>query len=193
MSSAESCAHHLPLLSPFLSHSFAEQVLKDLGVDGTLMPVAVVTSRDAEAVTDPSLLAAMGATGPVSQPVRRYKWGDCYPLNRQHSDLILLKRMLLGDRVESLYTMLDDSYDRYVQFCEKYEENGKQLQLVVHDYCNLSCPHMEYEDYAKTKQGLESAKRAMAALSDENKVLAERLAQSEKERKVLADRVRANN
>jgi len=170
---------------------FAEQVLNDLGVEKAMMPVAIVTSRDTEAVTDTALLSAMGVTGPCSQPVRRYKWGDCYPLNRNHSDLILLKRLLLGDRVDSLYAMLDDSYLRYVQFCTTYEEAGKQLQLVVHDYCNLTCPHLEYDDYAKAKKALESAKLAMSALSEENKTLAERLSQSEKERKALADRLRA--
>jgi septin family protein len=155
------------------------------------MPVAVVTSRDFEEINDPGLLTAMGMTGPCSQPVRHYKWGDCYPLNRDHSDLILLKRMLLGDQVESLYAMLDDSYHRYVGFCAAYEEAGKQLQLVVHDYCSLSCPHLEYDDYAKAKQALDSAKLAMSALSDENKNLAERLQQLEKEKKSLAERARA--
>lgn len=54
-----------------------------------------------------------------------------YPLNRSHSDLIVLKRLLLGDRVESLYAMLDDSYKRYMAFCASFEESGKQLQMVV--------------------------------------------------------------
>lgn len=54
-----------------------------------------------------------------------------YPLNRSHSDLIVLKRLLLGDRVESLYAMLDDSYSRYMAFCNAFEESGKQLQMVV--------------------------------------------------------------
>lgn len=67
----------------------------------------------------------------VEQPVRAYKWGAAYALNREHSDLIVLKRLLLGDRVESLYAMLDESYAKYVAFCEQYEESGKQLPLMV--------------------------------------------------------------
>lgn len=55
-----------------------------------------------------------------------------------HSDLIVLKRLLLGDRVESLYAMLDDSYSRYVAFCTAFEESGKQLQMVVQDACQVS-------------------------------------------------------
>jgi septin family protein len=46
----------------------------------------------------------------VSQPVRKYKWGTAYSLNRDHSDLLLLKRLMLGDKVDSLYAMLDESY-----------------------------------------------------------------------------------
>jgi septin family protein len=64
---------------------------------------------------DPAFLNNIGLApeelgGEAKQPVRSYQWGCCYPLNRGHSDLILLKRLLLGDQVESLYAMLDDSY-----------------------------------------------------------------------------------
>jgi septin family protein len=154
------------------------------------MPIAITSSRDAEIVTDPALLSAIGVTGPVTQPVRRYKWGDCYPLNREHSDLILLERLLMGDAVGSLYALLDDSYERYTAFCAKYEEAGKQLELVLSEYCNLSCPHVEYDHYAKAKQGLDSAKRALGVLTEENRALAQRLAECERERKILADRLR---
>ena len=173
-----------------LACSLGEQVLQDLGVSGALLPIAITSSRDAEIVTDQSLLTAIGLTGPVSQPVRRYKWGDCYPLNREHSDLILLERLLLGDAVGSLYALLDDSYERYVKFCGKFEEAGKQLELVLSEYCNLSCPHMEYDHYLKAKQGYEAAKRALAFVTEENRAMVQRLAESEKERKYLADRLR---
>ena len=48
--------------------------------------------------------------------MRKYKWGTAYSLNREHSDLLLLKRLLMGDRVDSLYAMLDESY-RCVGVC----------------------------------------------------------------------------
>jgi hypothetical protein len=85
-------------------------------------------------VEDASLLSQLGlqATAEkVEQPVRQYKWGQAYALNREHSDLIVLKRLLLGDRVDSLYAMLDQSYKRYVEFCGQYEEAGRQLPLIV--------------------------------------------------------------
>lgn len=50
------------------------------------------------------------SSGGVAQPVRKYKWGTGYALNRDHSDLLLLKRLMMGDRVDSLYAMLDESY-----------------------------------------------------------------------------------
>lgn len=83
-------------------------------------------------IADRALLSQLGLTqSEVEQPVRDYKWGAAYALNREHSDLIVLKRLLLGDRVESLYAMLDESYAKYVAFCEQYEEAGKQLAMVV--------------------------------------------------------------
>jgi septin family protein len=41
------------------------------------------------------------------------RWGAAYALNREHSDLLTLKRLLLGDKVDSLYAMLDESYNRW--------------------------------------------------------------------------------
>jgi hypothetical protein len=85
-------------------------------------------------VEDVSLLSQLGLqtnSEKVQQPVRLYKWGQAYALNRAHSDLIVLKRLLLGDRVDSLYAMLDESYRHYVAFCDQYEEAGQQLPLIV--------------------------------------------------------------
>lgn len=187
-------ARNLPPLEVNL-FKFAEDILKELETSARNLPVAVVCSREAEPLQDPSFLTTLGLSpeevgGEVKQPVRSYNWGCCYPLNRGHSDLILLKRLLLGDKVESLYAMLDDSYTRYVQFCESYEENGKQLQMVVQDACQIGGPHLEYDDYAKAKVALDSAKAAMSTLSEENRALTERLAAVEKEKRQLLERLR---
>jgi hypothetical protein len=65
-------------------------------------------------VASSALLADLGldpsTVKGVPQPVRKYKWGTAYTLNRDHSDLLLLKRLMMGDRVDSLYAMLDESY-----------------------------------------------------------------------------------
>jgi septin family protein len=107
-------ARNLPPLEVHL-FSFAEATLKELGTSAKFLPVAVVCSRDQEPLKDPAFLQSIGLApeevgGEAKQPVRNYHWGNCYPLNRGHSDLIVLKRLLLGDQVESLYAMLDDSY-----------------------------------------------------------------------------------
>lgn len=81
-------------------------------------------------------------------------------------------------------------HSRYVQFCESYEENGKQLQMVVQDACQIGGPHLEYDDYAKAKVALDSAKAAMSTLSEENRALTERLAAVEKEKRQLLERLR---
>jgi septin family protein len=116
---------------------FSQAIIEGLAMRS--LPLAVSCSRDVEPCEDPAFLQSMGLEGiekPV-QPVRNYKWGAVYPLNRGHSDLIVLKRLLLGDRVDSLYAMLDESYSRYVQFCGLYEENDKQLQLILQDACQV--------------------------------------------------------
>lgn len=51
-------------------------------------------------------------------------------------------------------------------------------------------PHLEYDDYAKAKLALDSAKAAMTTLSEENRILADRLAAAEKEKKQLMERMR---
>lgn len=112
-------------------------------------------SRDVEPCDDPAFLKSLGLEGiakPV-QPVRHYKWGAVYPLNRGHSDLIVLKRLLLGDRVDSLYAMLDESYNRYITFCTAFEENDRQLQLIVQDACQVSLVDMYQFENAPSTHG----------------------------------------
>lgn len=94
-------------------------VSKLLGLSA--LPMAVNCSRHKEACSDEGLLALVGPHGLYRQvqPVRQYAWGAVYPLAREcQSDLLPLKRLLLGDQVEVLHTLLDDSYRRYVEFCE---------------------------------------------------------------------------
>ncbi|KAF8067209.1 glpF [Scenedesmus sp. PABB004] len=180
---------NLPALEVSL-FGFAESILADLGMAKGQLPIAIVSSRESEPCDDPAFLASLGLEGVSNptQPVRHYRWGAVYPLNRGHSDLIVLKRLLLGDRVESLYAMLDDAFDRYVAFCAAFEAAGKQLNMVVQDTCTAGGPHLEVEDFAKAKVALDSAKAAMSTLSEENRLLAERLAAAEREKKQLLER-----
>lgn len=74
---------NLPQLEVSL-FQFAESIMTDLGMSKTQLPIAVVTSRDAEPCDDPAFLESLGLEGVSSpvQPVRHYRWGACYPLNR---------------------------------------------------------------------------------------------------------------
>ncbi|KAF6251735.1 Septin-domain-containing protein [Scenedesmus sp. NREL 46B-D3] len=169
---------------------FSQAIVEGLAMRS--LPLAVSCSRDVEPCSDPAFLHSIGLEGidkPV-QPVRHYKWGACYPLNRGHSDLIVLKRLLLGDRVDSLYAMLDDSYSRYVQFCSLYEENDRQLQLILQDVCQVGVPYLEYDNSVKARTALSSAKSAMTILADDNKMLAERLAAVEAENQECVEKLR---
>lgn len=172
--------------------NFANAITDSLAVGN--LPLAVTCSRESEPCDNPGFLASLGleevAQNP-SQPVRQYKWGSVYPLNRGHSDLIVLKRLLLGDKVESLYSMLDDSYSRYVQFCSNFEENDKQVQLAVQDVCSVVGPYLEYDNSVKARVALGSAKSVMHTLTEENKMLAERLAEVERDKAELVDRLRS--
>eukprot|EP00878_Enallax_costatus_P028674 GHUV01030992.1.p1 GENE.GHUV01030992.1~~GHUV01030992.1.p1 ORF type:complete len:263 (+),score=73.29 GHUV01030992.1:80-868(+) len=172
--------------------NFANAISDSLAIGN--LPLAVTCSRDSGPCDNPAFLASLGledvAQNP-SQPVRQYKWGSVYPLNRGHSDLIVLKRLLLGDKVESLYSMLDDSYKRYVQFCSNFEENDKQVQLAVQDVCSAVAPYLEYDNSVKARVALGSAKSVMHTLTEENKMLAERLTEVERDKAELLERLRS--
>lgn len=170
---------------------FEHSITDSLAMGST--PLAVTCSKDMELCDNPEFLAALGlecAADNPTQPVRQYKWGAVYPLNRGHSDLIVLKRLLLGDRVDSLYAMLDESYQRYVQFCSNYEENDKQVQLAVQDVCCAVAPYLEYDNSAKARVALGSAKSVMYTLTEENRLLAARLAEVERAKTELIEKLR---
>ncbi|WIA12746.1 hypothetical protein OEZ85_006381 [Tetradesmus obliquus] len=180
---------NMPQLDVF-TFQFSQAIIEGLAMRS--LPLAVSCSRDVEPCDDPAFLQSMGLEGlekPV-QPVRHYKWGAVYPLNRGHSDLIVLKRLLLGDRVDSLYAMLDESYSRYVAFCGLYEENDRQLQLILQDACQVGVPYLEYDNSVKARTALSSAKSAMTILTEENRMLAERLAEVEAEKAEIVETLR---
>lgn len=167
----------------FNTFGFSGDVLADLGLTAESMPLALITSNDHEPVIDPALQMELGLESPeVQQPVRCYRWGSAYALNRDHSDLLILKRLLLGDKADSLYAMLDESYNRYLTFCKQYEANGKQLPLIVQNAAAMCTPYLEYDDYSNAKTALDSAQQAMSTLMAENKALVERINALERSR-----------
>jgi septin family protein len=72
------------------SCSFNIEHLETLKINHTVPPLTVITSEH--------YIAA-------NRPVRQYLWGTCDAADRAHSDFIVLKRLLLGDKV-SCITML---------------------------------------------------------------------------------------
>lgn len=171
-------------LQDFSVRTFPMQpsVLKLLGL--TQLPMAVNCSRHKEACSDEKLLGMVGPHGthrPV-QPVRHYSWGAAvYPLSREHqSDLIPLKRLLLGDQIGTLQALLDDSYKRYVQFCEDYASYDEELQALVQETWVLAKP-LEYDDYPAVRVALEEMKAAKKVLQAENRRLRTQLAKAEAE------------
>lgn len=47
--------------------------------------------------------------------------------------------------------MLDDSYDRYVSFARAYEAANCQLESLVTAACAACDPHLEFDEYSKSK------------------------------------------
>jgi septin family protein len=169
--------------------NFEQSVLKLLGLQQ--LPVAVNCSRHREACSDEELLSMVGPHGmnrPV-QPVRQYQWGTVYPLAREHqSDILPLKRLLLGDQVNTLYAMLEDSHKRYVAFSEEFAEYGEELQALAQDMYCLIKP-LEYDDYPVVRANLTKVQAAKRELQEANKQLLEKIKKAEAERKALKERV----
>lgn len=71
----------------------------------------------------------------------RYRWGTAFPLNRDHSDLIILKQLLFGHRNFAVHDLLQDSWRRAHAFAQQYQGllikhhqhgPGKQLHTGSH-------------------------------------------------------------
>lgn len=84
-----------------------------------LPPFAIIASKDVVTPEDEKWTAADGAQ--VGQPIRRYRWGTAFPLNRDHSDLIILKQLLFGHRNFAVHDLLQDSWRRAHIFAQEYE------------------------------------------------------------------------
>eukprot|EP00879_Flechtneria_rotunda_P004846 GHRR01005119.1.p1 GENE.GHRR01005119.1~~GHRR01005119.1.p1 ORF type:complete len:330 (+),score=119.43 GHRR01005119.1:1209-2198(+) len=190
--SVVAASNTLPALC-FNNFGLQHKVLSGLDVAPDHLPLALITSRDTESMTNPNLLGALGLRQTdFKQPVRRYRWGAAYAFNHEHSDLLLLKRLLLGDKVGSLYALLDESYRRYVEFCQQYEDAGQQVPVLVQTAAASSTPYLDYEDYRNAKTAVESAQQAMKILMAENKALLEKLKLLQAAKKQLAERDNGN-
>lgn len=164
-------------------------VLKLLGLQQ--LPPAVACSRQKEACTDEELLSMVGPQGLLRQvqPVRQYQWGAVYPFQREcQSDIIPLKRLLLGDQIGALYVLLIDSYKRYWVFCEEYEEYSQELPALIGATCALGRP-LDYDDYRTVRSSLTQTQAAKKALQEKNKALKQELAVAEAKKNEYAERL----
>jgi septin family protein len=72
--------------------------------------------------------------GTPGAPCRRYLWGTALPLDRAHSDLIVLKQLLTGHQNRAVYSLLQDSWGRAHAFHKRYEEQKReQLKAKLAD------------------------------------------------------------
>jgi septin family protein len=164
-------------------------VLKAL--DLRQLPPAVACSRQKEACSDDELLSLIGPQGFThqAQPVRQHQWGAVYPFRREcHSDIIPLKRLLLGDQIGVLYVLLIDSYKRYWAFCKEFEDYSQELQALVQATCVLGRP-LDYDDYRHVHASLVQTQSAKEMLQMKNKALSEELERAESRKKEYAERL----
>lgn len=161
--------------------AFEQRLLSSVGLQQP--PFAVICSRHKEACSDEELLAYVGPFGQQQhvQPVRQYSWGAAYPWSRaHHSDLIPLKRLLLGDDLSGLHAMLEDSMKRHRCFCKEYCEFEFELQALMQDTCKFSKPLAD-DDYAKVRGSVAKAQAARQKLQKENQLLFDKVQQAEAE------------
>lgn len=110
------------LVSSFKPYSFDQSDLEAVHASGDgRQPFAVMGSQ---VVLGPDE-ASQGTPG---APCRRYLWGTALPLDRAHSDLIVLKQLLTGHQNRAVYSLLQDSWGRAHAFHKRYEEQ-KRAQL----------------------------------------------------------------
>jgi septin family protein len=128
-SQAASAATGLPtrsLITPFKPYSFDPAALEAVHAQGSLMPPFAVMGS--QTVLGPE----ESSQGPVGQPYRRYLWGTALPMDRDHSDLIILKSLLFGHQNEALSQLFDDSWARAHAFYKSYEQLKRaQLEAKV--------------------------------------------------------------
>ena len=113
---------------PVSIYTFRDSELTKLGVEKIMPPFAVVCSN----VFDDKEV-----------PVRRYLWGTCLPLDRDHSDLIILKQLLFGHKTTGLYDLLDDSWKRAIEFKREYAESGRRLDVMVKNVIDPVSSHLK--------------------------------------------------
>lgn len=123
-SSSSSCsgskAHSL--VSPFKPYTFDPSDLDAVQAVNPLMPPFAVMGSQVLLGPEDSTL------GPVGAPYRRYLWGLALPLDREHSDLIILKQLLTGHQNRAVYGLLNESWKRSHAFFKCYE-HLKRVQL----------------------------------------------------------------
>jgi hypothetical protein len=113
---------------PVSIYTFRDSELTKLGVEKIMPPFAVVCSN----VFDDKEV-----------PVRRYLWGTCLPLDRDHSDLIILKQLLFGHKTTGLYDLLDDSWKRAIDFKREYADSGRRLDVMVKNVVDPVSSHLK--------------------------------------------------
>lgn len=164
-------------------------VLKAL--DLQQLPPAVACSRQKEVCSDEELLSMIGPQGLThqAQPVRQYQWGAVYPFQREcQSDIVPLKRLLLGDQMSSLYVLMIDSYKRYWAFAKEFDEYSQELPALVQATCVLGRP-LDYDDYRHVRASLAQTQSAKQMLQIKNKALSEELARAEAKKNDYAERL----
>lgn len=110
---------------------WSSQVISDLGLEKRPpQPFLIITSTK----NDPS-----------GRPWRLYPWGKAYPTDRDHSDFIVLKRLMLGDMSDSLWELVRASYTKFLQSRASCIRAGCNLQPLIDESCAVCRPHLEYE------------------------------------------------
>lgn len=111
------------LVEPFKVYRFGHGDLHKLKVDpARYPPFAIMGSLVKLAEADLGLHLPSEAGAKVGDPCRKYMWGTALPDYRGHSNLIILKQLLMGHDNWALDNLLDDSWRRAHAFYKRYEQ-----------------------------------------------------------------------
>ncbi|GLC59030.1 hypothetical protein PLESTB_001434700 [Pleodorina starrii] len=149
--------------------------------EASLCVFSVITSRHYQQVPLPTPEAAGqqqesgrgsggggGSAAVVLVPVRRYPWGSADALRRDHSDTVLLQRLLRED----VWSLLEEAVRRYLAFCEQYDAAGRDVERLAEEI--LASYDVSLEDATATARCATLAARLAEVEAERDAALAKR-------------------
>jgi hypothetical protein len=163
--------HHV--MPPFAVVSSSEMVPSSTSSTSSGSTIAADGNGSGDVGDNPGRVSEV-AEYTEQEPGRQYSWGTCYPYDRDHSDLIILKQLLFGYWNAAIYDLLDNSYDQAVKFARRLEREeegtlskGERIEKMVEEGCDGIVPQLQNEEQKQLHVALEREKQKVGRLEEE--------------------------